>query len=109
MLLSDLRAEAQRRWQEPSSRPLLLDGPGAELLQKGEEIGHAPVLGDLAVAHAHDINGLEMNFAARRRHAQEFSPVGPVIGLVRRHAVAICELPMDVGVKVGKCGPEPIL
>ena len=61
MFLSDLRAEAQRRWQEPSSRPLLLDGPGAELLHKGEEVGHAPVLGDLAVAHAHDINGLELN------------------------------------------------
>src|SRR4051812_11437184 len=106
MFLSGLRAEAQRRWQEPSSRPLSLDGPGAELLHKGEEIGHAPVLGDLAVAHAHDINGLELNLTARRCHAQEFSPVRPVVGLVRRHAVAICKLPMDFRVKVGKCGPE---
>jgi hypothetical protein len=86
MFLSGLRAEAQRRWQEPSSRPLLLDGPGAELLHKGEEIGHAPVLGDLAVAHAHDINGLELNLTARRCHAQEFSPVRPVVGLVRDSA-----------------------
>ena len=84
----------------------MLDGPGAELLHKGEEIGHAPVLGDLAVAHAHDINGLELNVTARRCHAQEFSPVRPVVGLVRRHAVAICKLPMDFRVKVGKCGPE---
>ena len=30
----------------------------------------------------------------------------PVVGLVRRHAVAICKLPMDFRVKVGKCGPE---
>src|SRR5438309_1913124 len=32
--------------------------------------------------------------------------MGPVIGLVRRHAVAIGELPMNVGVKVGERGPE---
>jgi hypothetical protein len=33
--------------------------------------------------------------------------VRPVVGLVRRHAaVAICKLPMDFRVKVGKCGPE---
>ena len=60
------------------------------------------MLGDLAVAHPHDIDGLELNFAAGRRHAEEFSPVCPVIGLVGRHAVAIGNLPMDVGVKVGK-------
>jgi hypothetical protein len=60
------------------------------------------MLSDLAVAHAHDIDSLELNFATRRRRAQEFSPVGPVIGLVRCHAVAIGDLPMDVGVKVGK-------
>ena len=64
------------------------------------------MLGDLAVAHAHDVDGLELNFAARRRHAEEFSPVRAVIGLVRRHAVAIGELPMDVGVKVGERGAE---
>ena len=40
--------------------------------------------------------------AAGRRHAQEFSPVGPVVGLVRPHAVAVGDLPVDVGVKVGK-------
>ena len=46
------------------------------------------------------------NLAARRRHAKEFSSVRPVIGFVRRHAVAIGKLPMDVGVKVGKRRPE---
>ena len=76
---------------------------------EGEEIGHAPVLGDLAVAYAHDIDGLELNFAAGRRHAKEFSSVRPVIGLVRRHAVAIGNLPMDVGVKVGKRRPENLV
>ena len=75
---------------------------GRRAAAEGEEIGHAPMLSDLAVAHAHDIDSLELNFATRRRRAQEFSPVGPVIGLVRCHAVAIGDLPMDVGVKVGK-------
>jgi hypothetical protein len=64
------------------------------------------MLSDLAVAHAHDVDSLELNFATRRRRAQEFSPVGPVIGLVRCHAVAIGDLPMDVGVKVGKGGAQ---
>jgi hypothetical protein len=60
------------------------------------------MLNDLAVAHAHDVDSLELNFAHGRRHAQEVSLVDPVISLVRRHAVAIGDLPMDVGVKVGK-------
>ena len=90
-------------------RVILLGRPGAELLHEREEVGHAPVLSDLAVAYAHDVDGLELNFATRRRHAQEFSPVGPVIGLVRRHAVAVGKLPMDVGVKVGERGPKDIV
>jgi hypothetical protein len=60
------------------------------------------VIGDFAVTHTHDIDGLELNLAARRRHAKEFSLVGPVIGFVRRHTVAIGKLPMNLGVKVGK-------
>ena len=35
--------------------------------------------------------------------------MGPVIGLVRRHAVAVGKLPMDVGVKVGERGPKDIV
>ena len=97
---------ADERLPALSLRRSCLRRPRAELLHEGEEIGHAPVLGDLAVAHAHDIDGLELNFAAGRRHAQEFSPVRPVIGFVRRHAVAIGKLPMDVGVKVGKRSPQ---
>jgi hypothetical protein len=34
------------------------------------------VLGDLAVAHAHDVDGLELNFATRRRHPQNIAPDG---------------------------------
>ena len=57
---------------------------------------------DLAVTHAHDVDSLELNFSAGRWHAQEFPLVGSVIGLIRRHAVAIRDLPMDVGVKSGR-------
>jgi hypothetical protein len=88
---------------------ILLGRPSAELLHEREEVGHAPVLGDLALAHAHDIDGLELNLTARRCHAQEFSSVSPVIGLVRRHAVTIGKLPMDVGVKVGERGPKDFI
>jgi hypothetical protein len=80
--------------------------PGAELLHEGEEIGYAPMLGDLAIAHPHDIDGLELNLPARRRHAQKFSAMRPVIGLVCRHAVPIGKLPMNFGVKVGECGAQ---
>src|SRR3981081_4928647 len=85
---------------------ILLGRPGAELLYEREEVGLARVRGDLAIAHAHDIDGLELNLTARRCHAQELSSVSPVIGLIRRHAVTVGKLPMDVGVKVGERGPE---
>ena len=65
---------------------ILLGRPGAELLHEREEVGHAPVLGDLAVAHAHDIDGLELNLTARGCHAQEFSSVSPVIDSSLRDA-----------------------
>lgn len=64
------------------------------------------MIGDLAVTHTHDVDGLELNLAARRRHAKEVSLVRPVIGLVGRHTISIGNLPMDVGVKVGKRGPK---
>ena len=64
------------------------------------------MLGDLAVAHAHDVDGLELNFAACRRHAEKFSQVRPVVSLVGRHPVAIGKLPMDFGVEVGESGAE---
>ena len=98
MFLSGLRLRAA------GSNALLPRGPSAELLHEGEEIGHSPVFGDLAVTHPHDVDRLELNLAASWRHAQEFSPVRAVISLVRRHAVAIGELPMDLGMKVGECG-----
>jgi hypothetical protein len=76
--------------------------PGAELLHEGEEIGYAPMLGDLAIAHPHDIDGLELNLPARRRHAQKFSAMRPVIGLVCRHADSF--LIQRAGCKAGSVG-----
>nr|WP_257453701.1 hypothetical protein [Archangium lipolyticum] len=40
------------------------------------------MLGELAVAHAHGIDGLEMSLPAGRRHAQEGSLVRSVVRLV---------------------------
>ena len=54
----------------------------------------------------HDVDGLELNCTARRRYAQKFPSVRPVIGLVRRHAVAIGQHPMDIGVKARKRGAQ---
>src|SRR2546430_10178238 len=80
--------------------------PGPELLPEGEETGYAPMLRDLAIAHPHDIDGLELNLPARRRHAQKFSAMRPTIGPVRRHAVPIGKLPMNFSVQVGECGAQ---
>src|SRR5882762_8071777 len=77
-------------------------GKRAELLHEREEIGHAPVLGDLAVAHAHHVHGLELDFATSWREAEEFALVRAMVGFVRRHPVPIGELPVDVRVEVRK-------
>lgn len=62
-----------------------------------------------AVAHAHDVDGLEVNFSSRRRHAEKLSEVRSVIGLVGRHPVTIGKLPMDFGVEVGESGAEDLV
>jgi hypothetical protein len=67
------------------------------------------MVGDLAALHPHDVDGLELNFTARGRHAEEFAPMRSVIRFVSRHAVTIGKLPMDVGVKVGKRRSEDLV
>ena len=49
--------------------PLGLDPgrQGAQLLQKGEQIRHAPMLDDLAVPHAHGVDGFKVE-GSRRAH-----------------------------------------
>ena len=73
-----------------------------ELLHKREKISYAPVVGDLAVSHAHHVNGFELNSAMRRSNSEEWAIVCTVIGFVGRHPVAIGQLPMDLRAKVGE-------
>ena len=61
------------------------------------------MVGDLAVANAHHVDGLKVNFAVSWSDAEEISFMCSVVCLVRDHPVAIGKLPMDLWVKVGKC------
>ena len=64
------------------------------------------MLGDLPMAHVHDVDSLEFNFSACRRHPEKFSQMRPMIGFVGHHPVTISKLPMDFGVEVGESGAE---
>ena len=64
------------------------------------------MLGNLAVPHAHDIDGLELNFATSRRDAEEVPFVRAMISLIRRDAIAVGKLPMDFSMKVGESRAE---
>src|SRR6266571_1486751 len=59
------------------------------------------MLGDLAVAHSHDVDGFKLDFSTGRRHTQECSLVRSMIRLVSRHKLSIGGLPMDICVKSG--------
>ena len=85
------------------------DGKRAELLHKREEIGHAPVLGDLAVAHAHHVHCLELDFATGWRHAEELALVRTMVGFVGRHPVPIGKLPVGVRVEVPEGGAQNLV
>jgi hypothetical protein len=61
---------------------------------------------DLAVAHLHDVDGLELDSPTGGRDAEERAFMCAVVGLERRDAVSIGDLPMNDGVKVGKGGPQ---
>src|ERR1700732_4847583 len=78
----------------------------AELLHQGEEVRHAPVLGDLAVVHPHGIDGVEVDLAAGGGHSEERPLVGAVVRLEGGHDLAVRGLPMDHRVEVGKRGPK---
>jgi hypothetical protein len=58
------------------------------------------MVGDLAVAHAHAVYGLEVNLAPGRRQSPERPFVRPMVRFVRRHTVAVGNLPMDLRVKI---------
>lgn len=61
------------------------------------------MVGDLAVLDAHYIDGLEVDLAVSWSHTKKLSFMRGVVGFVRRHAIAIGKLPVDLGMKVWKC------
>jgi hypothetical protein len=75
---------------------------GAELLHQGEKVRNSPMLGDLSLAYAHDINGFEVDQSAGWRHAKEWSLVCSVICLVGRYQAAVGGLVMNVCMKIKK-------
>src|SRR5262249_52127920 len=81
-----------RRWGRAS----------ADLLHERQQIADSPMVCDLAVPHAHHVNGFEMNVAMSRRNSEEWAIVGAVIGFVSSHTIAIRELPMNLRMKVRK-------
>ena len=62
------------------------------------------MVGDLAVLDAHDIDGLEVHLAVGWSDPQESPFMCAVVGFVRRHAIAIGKLPVDLRMKVRECG-----
>jgi len=78
--------------------------PTADLLHGRQEIADTPVVGDLAVLDAHYIDRLEVGLAVSGSDPRKPSLMRAVVGFVRRHAVAIGELPVDPHMKVRKCG-----
>jgi hypothetical protein len=67
------------------------------------------VVGDLAVAHAHDVDGFEVNLAPGRRQSPERALMRAMVRLVSRHAIAVRNLPMDLRMKIGKRGAKRVV
>jgi len=60
------------------------------------------VVGDFAVADAHHVDSLKVNFAVSWSDAEEISFMCSVVCLVSDYAVAIGELPMDLWGKASR-------
>jgi hypothetical protein len=72
------------------------------LLEQGQQVGHAPVLDDLAVPHPHGVDRLEVDLPTGGGDAEEQPLVGAMVGLVGRDEVAVGGLPVDLGMEVGE-------
>jgi hypothetical protein len=88
--------DLERREVAPLLRALLpLDRgrrrgrPAADLLHQGQKICHAPVIGDLSILYAHDINRLKLNLAIGRSDSKIRALVGAVIRLVGRNTIRL--------------------
>jgi hypothetical protein len=67
---------------------------------KRQKIADTPVVGDLAVLNAHDIDRLEMDLSVRWSHPKKRPFMRAVICLVGCHSIAVDELPVDLCMKV---------
>jgi hypothetical protein len=74
---------------------------------KGEKICHTAMLGDLAVAHSHDVDGFKVDSSTGRRPPKECSLVRSMIRLVSRHKLSVGGLPMDICVEIRECSTKP--
>src|SRR5215469_15355743 len=74
--------------------------PPTDLLHKRQKIADSPVVGDLAILDAHDIDCLEMNLAMSWSDSKEWPLMSAIVGLVSSHSIAISKLPMDLRMKV---------
>src|SRR5260370_26644734 len=61
---------------------------------------------DLSLPDPHHINRFEMNRRMGRSNSKKRALVSPMVSFVRRHTVAVRELPVDFGIKVRKCLPH---
>jgi hypothetical protein len=86
-----------------------IEAKDTKLNHRGEEVPYAPVISDLPVLHAHDVETLEMNLPAGRRDAEKRPLVGPVVGLEGRHRVAVGTLPMYLGTEIREGGAQHLV
>ena len=71
-----------------------------DLLQEGQQIAHTPMVGDLSIMDAHDIDCFEVDLAVGRSDAKERPFMRPVIRLISCHAFTVGKLPVNFRVEV---------
>ena len=64
------------------------------------------MLGNLAIANSHNIDGFKLNRSTGRSHTEELSLMGSVIRFVGCHEFSFGCLPMDLCVEVRECGAK---
>src|SRR5215471_15793051 len=101
---SALRPRRQRLWGARHVEGERLHD--SKLLQEPEQISHAPVRDDLAVADTHDVDGVEAHLLAAWLSTHERAVMSAVVRLVRCDAVAVAELKVNLSAEVGEDGAQ---
>ena len=73
-----------------------------KLAHQARAVADPPMVGDLTVAYAHDVNYREGGLAAGRRDAEQLPAMCAEIGFVRRHEIAFRDLTVNGRAPVGK-------